>query len=198
MPRLEKEINLSPKDVGYSRLGFFLTFLKSQGLVYEDVAKLVDMTRIAVSHWFIADDMNLAMMKRIIDKLGYRIEISLYRENVDTGQTVMVDTSRLYKRTGGEVTMTNLSFLTMALLRYGISKEEMAKSIGLGYTAVRFWFQRDDVSMSRLFQVCEGLGFSMDIRITPKDRPVQEGGRHLRTEIILSDDVVMKDTIKTE
>lgn len=194
MARLEKEINLSPREVGYERLGFFSTFLKSQGLVYEDVAKLVGFTRIAVGHWFIIDDMSLKMMSNIIDMLGYSLDIRLYREGVEI-EGPRIDETKLLRMKEDGLKMTRLSFLSVALMRYGITKEEMAKSIGLGYTAVRFWFQKDDVSMSRLFQVCEGLGFSIDIRITPKDCGTSGEGRHLRTEIVLRENTVMKDTI---
>ena len=62
----------------------------------------------------------------------------------------------------------NLSFLDEALTRYGIVRKDAAAKLGIGYTALYYWFQHDDVFISYVYKIAEQNNLKLVIKIDPK------------------------------
>lgn len=154
------------------RLKFFTDFLSAENLSLEDAATIIGMTRPSVSHWISVDDARLDLIQDIIEACDYEFEIFLSRDEKEVDGSKRISIDDFVTLDKKEYRPKRLSFLTLALLRYDIGKTELARSLGLGYTSVRYWFSSDTILLSNLFAICEA--WNLSIRISMRKKSVQE------------------------
>lgn len=183
MGRLNKEMGIAPREAGYSRLRFLSSFLRSQGLLHEDAARMLGMSRVGFGHYFIVDDMLLSVAQRVVNLQGYDLAINFVHKGEIIESCI-----------GPEARLAFLDEMRRAL---HLTKTELASSLNIGYSAVRHWFQNDDIYISRIFQLSEALGLDLDISITPC-RKERMSGRVLTTTMVIVDKTQMKNTINAE
>ena len=155
-------------ETGFKKLKFFTDFLATEGITMEQAALAVDKTRPSISHWIAVDDARLSQLQTIIESFGYEFEIFLTREE-DEGigdKKIAVDDFIALNRE--DYHPKRLTFLTLALRRYDIGKVELARRIGVQYTAVRYYWAQDDITISTLMKIVEVCDFSIRISIKKK------------------------------
>lgn len=154
------------------KMKFFTDFLSADNLSLEEAANIIGMTRPSISHWISVDDARLDLVQDIIEARGYEFEIFLSREDEEVDGSKRISIDDFITLNKDEYRPKRLSFLTLALKRYDIGKTELAKSLGIGYTCVRYWFSSDTILLSNLFAVCEA--WNLSIRISLRKKSVQE------------------------
>ena len=146
-------------------LQFVNAFISQTGMSYGEAAQKAGITRQTIYHWFSKDDAKLSSVINFIDKCGYTVRFSLKRESNMIGDALVTINSRDNFDTIGD---KNLSFLDEALTRYGIQRKDAAAKIGLGYTALFYWFKHDDVFISYIYRIAEQNSLKLSIKIDPK------------------------------
>ena len=154
-----------------ARLKFFTDFLAMEDLTLDEVANIIGMTRPAISHWLSSDDARLDQIQQVVEARGYELEIFLTRDGAEADGRKRISIDDFITLDKAAYRPKRLSFLTLALKRYNLTKTELAESCGLTYSSARHWFMSDTITMSRLFQICEVANFSIRISITKKTLP---------------------------
>lgn len=188
-----KPTNSRNEQPGVKRLKFFTDFLATENMTYEDAATIVGMTRPSIAHWINIDDARLDLVQDIIEARGYEFEIFLSRDEKETDGSKRISIDDFITLDKNEYRPKRLSFLTLALRRYDIGKTELARSLGLGYTSIRYWFASDTILLSNLFAVCEEWNFS--IRISMRKKTVQETPAYAGMEKRLYTVQISKETV---
>lgn len=80
--------------------------------------------------------------------------------------------------------MPRLAFLQIAITKYGFSNAEIAQKVELNQTALNYYFRNDDIYMSRLNQIANAMGATLNIRITKVIAPEEVTRPRLHTEIV--------------
>lgn len=177
----------------FRRLKFFTDFLSTENLTLEDAANIIGMTRPSISHWINVDDARLDLIQEIIEARGYEFEIFLSREGEEVDGSKRISIDDFITLDKNEYRPKRLSFLTLALRRYDIGKAELARSLGLGYTAIRYWFSSDSILMSNLFSICEA--WNLSIRISMRKKTVQENPVSADRQKRLYSVLIQKETV---
>lgn len=80
----------------------------------------------------------------------------------------------------------HLDFLWLAVQEEGLSKKDLAQRLGLNYYTVVRWFQNDDITMKRLWDIAAALGRDLLINVRPDGRG-EEGGVRQRFNLLLEE-----------
>ncbi len=166
----EKKIQENTKSHKYGQwdlkyLQFVSAFITQTGMTYVEAAKKAGIARQTMHHWFELDDAKIASIIRFIDRCGYTVKFALKPDTNKIGDALVTINSRDTFDTIGD---KNLSFLDEALTRYGIVRKDAAAKLGIGYTALYYWFQHDDVFISYVYKIAEQNNLKLVIRIDPK------------------------------
>lgn len=149
-----------------SNLKFLADFFKKTGLSTENAAEKVGITRQAVYYWFATDDAKISTIMNFIDKCGYTIDFSIVREDMLRGNAwVKIDVDPKEEQNIHE---GRLAFLDRAMKQNGLSKKTLARKIGLGESAIFYWFTKDDCMISHVYRIAEAEGLQVKIHIQPK------------------------------
>lgn len=182
---INRQRNFSDGQCQIVRLKFLVDFLKASGVSKVQVAEKMGLTRQAVHHWFVRDDMKMSQIYSLFEKFGYGIEFSL-----DGGSSVVDDLSTsapkccasspvgpasISSQPAVAVTMTllpqesrpNLAFLKSALEGNSISKDTLAERLQIGRATVYNWFKSDDCFLSYIYAAASATGLRLSIRILP-------------------------------
>lgn len=143
-------------------LRFLVDFMKAAGVGTNQVAQLMGVSRQAVHHWFVKDDMKVSQIQRLFELCGYRIEFELQKETAVSSLPVRV-TMSVVNPAGPQ----RLAFLKNALDRYDVSKESLAARLNVGKTTLYNWFKSDDCFLSYIYAIALVEDMKLDIRIAP-------------------------------
>ena len=139
-----------------------MDFMKAAGVSTNQVAQLMGVSRQAVHHWFVKDDMKVSQIKRLFELCGYKIVFALEKEEARNNLPVRVTMSVV--NPSGPL---RLAFLKNALDRYDVSKESLAARLNVGKTTLYNWFKSDDCFLSYVYAIAMAEDMKLDIRIAP-------------------------------
>lgn len=146
-------------------LQFVNSFITQTGMTSGEAAAKAGITRQTIYHWFDLDDAKISSIIKFINNCGYNVQFSLKPDTNKIGDALVTINSKEFRETVGD---KNLSFLDEALDRYGIVRKDAAEKLGIGYTALYYWFQHDDVFISYVYKIAEQNGLKLVIKIDPK------------------------------
>lgn len=146
-------------------LQFVNSFISQTGMTSGEAAAKAGITRQTIYHWFDLDDAKISSIIKFINNCGYTVKFSLKPDTSKVGDALVTINSKEYQDTVGD---KNLSFLDEAFDRYGIVRKEAAAKLGIGYTALYYWFLHDDVFISYVYKIAEQNGLKLVIKIDPK------------------------------
>lgn len=139
-----------------------MDFMKAAGVSTNQVAQLMGVSRQAVHHWFVKDDMKVSQIQRLFELCGYKIVFALEKEEARNNLPVRV-TMSVVNPSGPQ----RLAFLKNALDRYDVSRESLAARLNVGKTTLYNWFKSDDCFLSYVYAIAMAEDMKLDIRIAP-------------------------------
>ena len=147
-------------------LQFVHAFIGQTGKTLEQIADEAGITRQTIYHWFNKDDAKISSIINFIEKCGYKITFSLKPASNEVGDAlVTINRKEVPETTGTQ----RLSFLNDAFNIYNISRKDTAALLGIGYTALYYWFKNDDVFMSYIYKMAEANNLKLIIKIDPAE-----------------------------
>lgn len=182
-----------PVKFDFKRLQFLLDFMNAAGLNPVDVANIIGTTVPAVRHWFKddVDDTKLSYVYQIAEHEGYKFDLLLTRSSKEGTGVISVDVDDFIRLPGDNYRPKTMSFLTVALKRYGITKKELAKATGLSYSTITYFYSVDDITISRILDIANSLDFCVKYTFTKIEEPVPDPDkRHSCTVSIVKKSVV--------
>lgn len=182
-----------PAKMGFKRMQFLLDFMNTAGLNPVDVAKILGTSVPAVRHWFKedVDDTKLSYVYRIAEHEGYKFDLLLTRSGKESTGAIAVDVDDFIRLPGEQYRPKVMSFLTVALRRYGITKKELAETTGLSYSTISYFYSIDDISVSRVLDIANSMDFSVKYSFTKIDEPMPDPDkRHTCTVSIIKKSIV--------
>lgn len=151
------------------RLAILKNFMKCNGLSHAEVAKALDKTQQALFRNFRIDDIYVSELDTVFRKYGYHLDVDIRRYSSDSrskdGVLTMEPHIRRHYDEG------RLPFLCLAMARYDITILQMAKDLGMSDTAMRHMFNVNNISLSRLIQICTVYGLSLYLDVRPSSTP---------------------------
>jgi DNA-binding XRE family transcriptional regulator len=144
------------------RLKFVHDFMKVAGLTNTKVAELMGISRQAVHHWFVMDDMKMSQIFRLFELCGYRVDFALVADFPKT--SLPVDVHMCVANPDGP---HRLAFLKKALDVHGISKDTLAERLSIRRTTIYNWFKTDDCFISYIYQTAQACNLRLTINISP-------------------------------
>ena len=155
-------------DAGEKRLQFLLSFMETNGIGKNELARVMGVSAQNIFTYFKRDDMKLSYAQEIFNKYGYDLSFALEKEQQSTS-SVIIDIQPLISPGG----LKRLAFLRVAFALYGINRKTLADDLGLNLTGVNRWFRVDDIAISYIFEIAELYGLKVRITATPKNKATQ-------------------------
>lgn len=155
------------------RLGFLKEFFRQTKMTMEEAAGYVDLGKMGVYNWFKMDDTSLSLAKKIIAGRHCTLEITMSQSGKKADEPIIVDPEEMTIK-GRKLVMKNLAFLSIALRECSLCKKEVADKLNITESAVHQWFQKDDITFKRLFEICEKCDFDIYFRIRPEKKQVSD------------------------
>ena len=154
---------MEKQDMNKARnLRFLVDFMKAAGVTTNQAAQLMGVSRQAVHHWFVKDDMKVSQIQRLLELCGYRIEFELQKETAVSSLPVRV-TMSVVNPAGPQ----RLAFLKNALDRHDVVRDDLAARLGVGKATLYNWFKADDCFLSYVYAIAVAEDMKLDIRIAP-------------------------------
>jgi DNA-binding XRE family transcriptional regulator len=154
---------MEKQDMNKARnLRFLVDFMKAAGVTTNQAAQLMGVSRQAVHHWFVKDDMKVSQIQRLLELCGYRIEFELQKETAVSSLPVRV-TMSVVNPAGPQ----RLAFLKTALDRHDVSRDDLSTRLGVGKATLYNWFKADDCFLSYVYAIAVAEDMKLDIRIAP-------------------------------
>ena len=151
------------------RLAILKNFMKRNALTYAEVAAALGKTQQALFRNFRIDDIYVNELDTVFHNYGYTLDIDIRRYASDVrnkdGIVTMEPHIRRHYDEG------HLPYLCMAMARYDITILQMAKDLGMSDTAMRHMFNVNNISLSRLIQICTVYGLSLYMDVHPEKGP---------------------------
>lgn len=168
MPKTQSNTEKIEKIDGVyqSRNLYFLSkLMEAKGLSTMDLAKAMGVTRQAAHHWLAKDDIKLSTAERLFAAFGYVLSFQFTaRDGSDLGFNL----EDFLARYGGTMTK-RLSFIRVALTGLKIDQREAEARAGFGVGTLNYYLSTDDMFVSRIMQLADGLGLSLKISVTKKE-----------------------------
>lgn len=164
---------------GFKRLQFIADLAGLRGVGYDELAAKLGVSRPVIYSAIKEDDMNLSRAEAICQILDSNLSFKLFAPGEDVDVTVGGKDIR--HNGDGSFKVKRLAFLSAYLDAKGISRVELANRMGLGWSTVATWFRKDDIKISRLFQIADSLGFSVRVDLKVNDYPANPTNHSART-----------------
>lgn len=155
-------------STGMKKLNWFFTFLSMLHVSMEEAANILNYRKATIQYWKQTDDVNLSLITKIVEALGFRLDIKIWRG--DSWDEVSSITTREMRRlVPGKREPHCLTPLIAAMCLYDFTAFRLAKIMNLWVTTVRYWLDQDDIAISRLFEIVEAMDCHLMIRVVKKD-----------------------------
>lgn len=139
------------------RLDFFKDFILSTGVSFNDVAERLGISSSALWLWFHPknDDVKLSIIGKVADVTGYTMHVTIVKraDALVSGRNPELESS--FRYVNGKLVDNPLSFLSMFLDRYGITKTELSKKMNYPWTTLLYWFREGDILVSKLMEIAQ-------------------------------------------
>lgn len=148
------------------RLAFLKIFMAEHGITQKEVSTMLNKSKCAVSHMIsVSDDVRLSEIEQILASRKCSIKLSITKdpsEDIDKYELPLTD----YMSLNDELIKPRLSFILVAMKRYGVNREELARRIGYKSSTVRYWlYGANDTYISNIIKVAKALGCHLKIKI---------------------------------
>jgi len=165
-----------PAKVEFRRLQFLLDFMNVAGLNAVDVSKILNTSVPTVRHWFKedVDDTRLSYVYRIAEHTGFKFDLLLTRSGKEGTGDIPVDINDFIRLPGEQYRPKTMSFLTLALRRYGLTNKDVAEAVGLSYSSIAYFFAKDDISISRILDIANSMDFCIRYSFKKIEEPVPD------------------------
>jgi hypothetical protein len=165
-----------PVKVEFRRLQFLLDFMNVAGLNPVDVARILKTSVPTVRHWLKenVDDTKLSYVYRIAAYTGFKFDLLLTRSGKEGTGAIPVNIDDYIQLPGEQYRPKTMSFLTLALRRYGLTKKDVAEATGLSYSSIAYFFSSDDISISRILDIANSMDFCIRYSFTRIDEPIPD------------------------
>ena len=183
MPRLkrvpveeEKPRTKTPNSESTGKkMGFFVDLLNLSHISYDNAAALAGMSKSCIYYWITVDNAKLSQVMNVIEGLGYSLRIILSRNEGDDAKITPVDINDLLM--SNNCKPKRLSFLTIALVKYAISKKDLASRLNVTNKTIGYYFSQDDILISRIFDIAKACDLSVNFDIVKRqEAPVADNG----------------------
>jgi len=155
-------------DANGKRLQFLLSFMESNGIGKNDLARTMGVSAQNIFTYFKRDSMKLSYAQEIFSRYGYTLSFALEKEQQST-DAVIIDIQPLVSPGG----LKRLAFLRVAFALYGINRKTLAEALDLNLAGVNRWFHVDDIAIAYIFKIAELYGLKVRITATPKNKATQ-------------------------
>lgn len=152
---------------------FLLEFMKKMDLSVADISSMVKLTYSAVVRWFLVDDTNLSKVITIAEKVGCDFQISYIVPDVPIEKTRLVIDKALWKLGAQHIVDHRLSFLQLAMHQAGITNQQLAQKLNISRNSFQRWISMDDISFSRIYQIADVMGWTVNIEFRAKTEDVE-------------------------
>jgi hypothetical protein len=147
------------------RLAILKNFMLRNGLTHAEVAKALDKTQQALFRNFRIDDIYISELETAFRYFGYDLRVEIRRYTVEARAKDNIITMEPHIRRYYDDGC--LPFLCLAMARYDITILQMAKDLEMSDTAMRHMFNVNNISLSRLLQICSIYGLSLFMDVYP-------------------------------
>lgn len=156
------------------RLDFLVSFMGAVGINCEDVARILGYATVrSINSWFKVDNCPLAQVYALADKTGYSFNVTLSKKRLTPQNPQKVGVQDVMVNDGTFI-LKRTSFISIACREAGVTKEELARRLGVSATALYRWIQIDDVKVMVAYEIAEALGLDIYFNFTPKASTVQD------------------------
>lgn len=167
--------------------------MKVAGINTNEAARILGITGPTVRHWFLenVDDTKLSYVYRIAEHTGYKFDLLLTRSGSEGTGAIAVDIDDFIHLPGDNYKPKVMSFLTIAMRRYGINKRQLAQATGLSVSSITYFYSTDDISISRIIDIANRLDFCVKYSFTKIEEPeLDPDKRHSCTCSIIKKSVI--------
>ena len=156
----------------FMKMKFLKNFINAMNMSYDDCSELLGVTRANISYLLNSgDDMRLSDIRKIIESKGYRLQILMTTKEDEMDVNVM-DEDDFILTDDLKLKPKPLSFLTIAMRRYGITREELASRLGLASTSISYWLnQTQDMWLSRILQCAQVMNLNVKFTVVQAAEP---------------------------
>lgn len=151
------------------RLKFLTEFMRQTCNTTSSIAKKVGIGRQAIYNYLIRDNMSLKMVHQIMDACNCKIVFSMQKPEEENRNIVIKLNDEFCRYWPEKMRLSKMSFLTIAMSRYGISAKEISEKLHIARSTISTWFVTDNVMISHIYDICEAFGLELKIVITDKD-----------------------------
>lgn len=148
------------------KLKFLKNFISTMNMSYDECSELLGVTKANISYLINSgDDMRLSDIRKIIESKGYRLQILMTTKEDEMDINVMEEDDFILTD-DLKLKPKPLAFLTIAMRRYGITREELASRLGLASTSISYWLnQTQDMWLSRILQCAQVMNLNVKFTI---------------------------------
>lgn len=118
------------------------------------------------------DDMKISRARKIVDTLGYQLEIFFeekHKPEIENDSSYIVKLPADIRKAKGESKTPNLQFVADFMKSRKISKRKLAHDIKVSPGAVFTWFTSDDMAVSYLNRIKDTYDVNLQFVITKKN-----------------------------
>lgn len=144
------------KNVTSKRLAFMRSFLNAILADINDIPHRIILPATLKMNLFI-DDMSLSAAQRVIQYFGYTLVFQLIPR---ISNPRMPDYYQVNHK-------KRLSFIREFLHESGYPITEVATILGITRYAISYWFKRDDIQISRIYDIAQSFDADLEITILP-------------------------------
>jgi len=166
-----------------SNMAFFVSIVRSLNLNYKRLAELTGVSQQLISFWIATDDIKLSRLLDIFDKIGIRLECSFIPISGNTfvtkndDFTIEIGDLPQFKpkpseknEVIGRMLSNNvrLRFLAECIDNTGMDLVQFCKEMNYQYFTVYQWITKDDIKISRLYEIAKKTRQTLKWKVTGK------------------------------
>lgn len=160
-----KSIGQNPSS---RRLSFFLNFIDSFGMSRNEFCKTIGLRSTIHINWINADDIALSQIFKVTKRVGYVLKF--YIEPKDPKKAEEYRARSIRVNNSHSPYTKNLDFLKDFLEIENVTNSALCASIGISKTRVNYWYNRDDMSLSRLYSIVEAYQKNLHVIFEPYEQ----------------------------
>lgn len=138
-------------------------FMKKAGLTTGDVAKAMNVSRNTITRWLQTDDCSLKKMMDVAEAFDCELTLSYILPDEEADDSKIIIDKLISNLTARKFKPGRLTFLSIAMQQGGVTKVDLAESIGLTRASIQRWFQQDDMNMKYIYKIAELYGWELHI-----------------------------------
>lgn len=162
-------------------LDFLRQVINALHLSDTQFANMAGISQQTFSYWFITDDALLSSVMKGFENLGLKLECNLDVQNNEeychstdrymlqmTGLESVIEQPKPRMSIMQEAIIQNkrMKFLGIVVQELGLDLKNFSETIGIKYVTMYAWFKRDDIKISKIYDIAEKLDRKVSWNIT--------------------------------